>query len=327
MNPNQSCARVIAVHKERYALYDEIHGEYYGKLKSSEYYYQSNMPFPVTGDMVMCQYNEYGDSVITLTMERKSFIQRFDAWNATNAQAIAANVDEIFILTSANHDFNLKRLHRYLAACNQNNVHCTIVITKADTTNEIEYYLEKVRQDMPEANVLAISAKTGWHVDEIRKTMIPGSISVFLGSSGVGKSTLVNALAGREVMDVNGIREDDSKGRHTTTHRQMIFLDNGAMLIDVPGMRELALLYAWEGLQRVFHSIDELEGMCRFSDCTHNREPGCAVRQAIENKTLDEKVLQEYLALQKEAKRMKRVKEIQISKNRKNLKRPKPWED
>ena len=140
-------ARIIAVHKERYALWDEEHGEYYGKLKASNYYHLSLTPYPVTGDLVKCQYNTMGDSVVLETLPRKTFIQRFDAWNATNAQAIAANVDEIFILTSANHDFNLKRLHRYLAACKQGRANCTIVITKADVCEHPEELLEKAKKE------------------------------------------------------------------------------------------------------------------------------------------------------------------------------------
>ncbi|MBQ4640143.1 MAG: ribosome small subunit-dependent GTPase A [Clostridia bacterium] len=321
MNSTEIKAMVIAVHKERYALYDETNGEYYGKLKSSNYHYAQLYPYPVTGDYVICQHNPLGDSVILETLERKSFIQRFDAWSASNAQAIAANVDEIFILTSANHDFNLKRLHRYLAACRQENAHCTILITKADTAEDIDAYLLAAKSDMPDVEVIAISAKTGWQLDKVKEKMKPGKVSVFLGSSGVGKSTLVNALAGREVMDVNGIREDDSKGRHTTTHRQMIFLDNGAMVIDVPGMRELALLDAQEGLNRTFRSVSELEKMCRFSDCKHQNEPGCAVRAALENGSLTQKELDEFKTLQKEAKRIRRDRDIMVSKYRKEMRK------
>ena len=319
MNSNESIARIIAVHKERYALWDEEHGEYYGKLKASHFYHNSRFPYPVTGDLVKYQYVETGDSVITETLPRKTYIQRFDAWSASNAQAIAANVDEVFILTSANHDFNLKRLHRYLAVCRQGKAHCTVVITKADVNPFAEDLLQVAKMDLPDTDVLLISAMTGQGIDEIEARMPAGSISVFLGSSGVGKSTLVNYLAGREVMDVNGIREDDSKGRHTTTHRQMIFLENGAMVIDVPGMRELALLDAEEGLQQTFKTVADFEGQCRFSDCTHENEPGCAVRAAIERGELTEKTLREYKSLQTEAKRKRRDWAIAVSKHRKEL--------
>lgn len=319
MNANDCIARIIAVHKERYALWDEEHGEYYAKLKASQYYHNSRFPYPVTGDLVKCQYIETGDSIILETLSRKTFIQRFDAWSASNAQAIAANVDEVFILTSANHDFNLKRLHRYLAVCRQGNAHCTVVITKADVNPFAEDLLQVAKLDLPDTDVLLISAKTGQGIDAIEERMPEGSISVFLGSSGVGKSTLVNYLAGSEVMDVNGIREDDSKGRHTTTHRQMIFLPNGAMVIDVPGMRELALLDAEEGLQQTFKTVADFEGQCRFSDCRHEKEPGCAVRAAIERGELSEKTLREYKSLQEEAKRKRRDWAIMVSKHRKEL--------
>lgn len=314
-------ARIIAVHKERYALYDESHGEYYGKLKASNYYHMALTPYPVTGDLVKCQYNQLGDSVILETMPRKTFIQRFDAWNASNAQAIAANVNQIFILTSANHDFNLKRLHRYLAACKQGNAHCTIVITKADACAKPEEILCRAQKDMPDEEIILISAVSGLGLEAIKEKMTEGSISVFLGSSGVGKSTLVNTLAGRQVMDINGIREDDSKGRHTTTHRQMVFLDNGAMVIDVPGMRELALLDAEEGLNQTFRTVSDYSEQCRFSDCSHEREPGCAVRAAIARGELTMEALQEYKNLQKEAARKERREwAVMVSKHRKELK-------
>lgn len=316
---SENIARIIAVHKERYVLRDDEYGEYFGKLKASNYYHLSQSPFPVTGDMVKVQFNPMGDSVITQTLPRHSFIQRFDAWKAHNAQAIAANVDEIFILTSANHDFNLKRLHRYLAACRQGTANCTILLTKADLTADTRYYMEQLEKDMPDVESLPVSAKNGLNIDIVQGKMKQGTVSVFLGSSGVGKSTLVNLLAGREVMDVNGIREDDSKGRHTTTHRQMVFLDNGAMVIDVPGMREFALLEAEEGLNRTFASVSDLAMQCRFSDCTHRSEPGCAVRAAIESGEITRKELDEYQALQKEACRSKREFAIEVSKYRKVL--------
>lgn len=320
MSTQEMFARIIAVHKERYHLYSEEHGEFFGKLKASNYYHLSLFPYPVTGDMVKYQYNENGDSIILETLERRTFIQRFDAWTASNAQAIAANIDEIFILTSANHDFNIKRLHRYLAACKQGGANCTIVITKADLTENAMDLQQQIEEDMPDMEVIVISATTGLNIDKIREKMKKGTVSVFLGSSGVGKSTLVNCLAGRKVMDVNGIREDDSKGRHTTTHRQMIFLDNGAMVIDVPGMRELALLDAEEGLKETFKTVADFEGMCKFSDCTHQNEPGCAVKAAIERGELIEAALQEYKNLQKEARRMRRERDVMVSKYRKVLK-------
>lgn len=318
---NKHIARIIAVHKERYALWNEDIGEYYGKLKASNYYHMALTPYPVTGDLVKCQYNELGDSVILETLPRKTFIQRFDAWNASNAQAIAANVNQIFILTSANHDFNLKRLHRYLAACKQGNAQCTILITKADACEKPEEILSKAKKDMPDEEIILISAVSGLGLDAIKEKMTEGSISVFLGSSGVGKSTLVNTLAGRQVMDINGIREDDSKGRHTTTHRQMVFLDNGAMVIDVPGMRELALLDAEEGLNQTFRTVSDFAEQCRFSDCSHEREPGCAVRAAIARGELTTEALQEYKNLQKEAARKERREmAVMVSKHRKELK-------
>lgn len=297
-------ARIIAVHKERYQLYSQAHGELFAQLKPA-IYYQSGAPlFPTAGDIVSCLHNPLGDSLIIDTLPRKSFFQRFDAFSAGRPQAIAANFDTVFILTSANHDFNSKRLHRYLSAARSSGAAYAIVITKADVTSQIEKYIQDAKTAAGEScPVFAISASLGWGLDRVAAYLAPNSVSVFLGSSGVGKSTLVNALAGKTIMDVNGIREDDSKGRHTTTRRQMIRLDSGAWILDTPGMREFGLSDAQEGVSETFSDIEAIMDNCRFSNCTHSHEPGCAIKAAIEAGTLSQARWEEYQVLAKEARR------------------------
>ena len=176
-----------------------------------------------------------------------------------------------------------------------------VILTKADLTQDYSEYLALAKQTAIGVDVCVISAKTGHGIDGLVDYIKDGKTIVFLGSSGVGKSSLVNALAGKEVMLVNDIREDDSKGRHTTTHRQLIRLDNGVMIIDTPGMRELGIWDVSEGLSESFSDVEQYLGQCKFSDCKHQKEPGCAIKTALENKSLANERWESYLTLKKEA--------------------------
>lgn len=315
-----SIARVMAVHKERYLLQTENGVECFARLKASVYFHQAEETYPVTGDFVAVWPNPDGDALIVKTLPRRTLFQRYDGFaGGRNAQAVAANFDTVLLLTSANHDFNPKRLHRYLAAARQSGAQYAIVITKADQAPDIAPFLASARAAAPDCPVLAISAVTGQGLSNVRQYLMPGSVTVFLGSSGVGKSTLVNALAGRQVMDVNGIREDDSKGRHTTTHRQMLTLDNGAMIMDTPGMRELGLVDAEAGVGENFAVLADLAGRCRFSNCTHTHEPGCAVRAAIESGEITADQWAEYQALNREARRKSKEEWAAISRRQKAI--------
>ena len=312
-------ARVIAVHKERYQLMMDEE-TCFAHLKDSVYYHQCAMPYPTAGDFVRCLPNPYGDALILETLPRKTFFQRFDAFSAgRDSQAIAANFDTVLILTSANHDFNEKRLHRYLIAARQSSAVYAILVTKADAAENAEEYLLKAKSAAGDCPVHLVSAVTGQGLDAVRPYLRPGSVTVFLGSSGVGKSTLVNALAGRVVMDTNGIREDDSKGRHTTTRRQIISLDDGAMIMDTPGMRELGLIDAEDGLGDTFGDIGRIAAQCHFANCTHAHEPGCAVQAALEAGEITLAAWQEYQALQKEARRKTRQGQMERTQRQKAI--------
>lgn len=292
-------ARITAVFKERYALVCE-YGEIYGKLKTKEYF-GGFEEFPTTGDFVLINYNLSGDSQIIKTLPRRTFFSRRDPTPGRGEQAVASNFDYVFIMQSLNQDFNAKRMERYLTLAWQSGAVPVIVLTKADLAEEYDSYIRIAESLAADASVHVVSAKTGAGLDALAGYMTPGKTIVFLGSSGIGKSSLVNALAKKEIMTVNGIREDDSKGRHTTTHRQMIMLEGGAMIIDTPGMRELGMWEVSGGLDMAFSDVEQYLGKCRFSDCRHRTEPGCAIREAIANGELSRKRWESYTALQKEA--------------------------
>lgn len=294
-------ARITAVYKERYELICE-YGHTFGRLKTSIYYLGGLEDFPTTGDFVLVNYNPSGDSQIIKTLKRKSFFSRRDPTPGRGEQAVAANFDYVFIMQSLNFNFNLKRLERYLTLAWQSGAVPVVILTKADL---VEDYSEQMRASQKVAagvGVYAISAITGFGLDTLKDYLKPRKTIVFLGSSGVGKSSLVNALAGQEIMAIGDIREDDSRGRHTTTHRQLIMLPSGVMIIDTPGMRELGMWDVSTGLGEAFSDVESFFGRCKFSDCRHQTEPGCAVRAAIKSGELSSERWDSYLKLKREAK-------------------------
>lgn len=302
---NLMVARIIEEHKGQYKILTEL-GEKRAVLKGT-YIHKAVNPsdFPAVGDFVMVDFNKAGDAIIYELLQRKSKFSRSRSKGREDErdsieQVVAANFDYVFIMASLNQDFNLRRLERYLTAAWQSGAIPVLVLTKADLCSDFSI-LSEINSVAVGVEVYTISSFTGEGLDNIKKYFIEGKTIVFLGSSGVGKSTLVNCLLGEEKMKVNTIRKDDSKGRHTTTHRQLISLPTGAMIIDTPGMRELALWDSEEGISNSFSDIKKLATMCKFSDCTHSREPQCAVKKAIEDGTLDIGRYESYVKLQREA--------------------------
>jgi len=292
-------ARITAVHKERFEVVCE-YGETGARLKTSEYY-NGNEEFPTTGDFVLMIHNPYGDSLITSTLPRRTCFSRRDPTPGRGEQMVAANFDYVFIMQSLNLDFNPKRMERYITAAWQSGAVPVVVLTKADLAEDYSEYLKAAQNSALGVDIHVVSSHTGYGLDTLEKYLEPGKTLVFLGSSGVGKSSLVNAIAREDIMSVSGIREDDSKGRHTTTHRQLLMMKNGAMIIDTPGMRELGMWDVSQGLGEAFADVEKFFENCRFRDCTHTAEPGCAVRTALENGELSAERWENYCKLKGEA--------------------------
>ena len=293
---------ITAVHRERYEV--RVNGEdLYARLKAGIYFTDHcEEEFPTVGDNVELEYNPLGDCLIIKTLERKTAFSRKDPDVGMGEQIVAANFDYVFILMSLNFDFNLKRLERYLTVSWQSGGQPVIVLTKADIAEDTQEKLELVNQIALGVDVCVVSAVTGEGMEQLEKFLVPEKTAVFLGSSGVGKSTFTNYLLGKELMETGEIREDDSKGHHTTTHRQLFVMDNGARIIDTPGMRELGMWIVDDGIDFSFSDINDLIIQCRFSNCTHNGEPGCAVAQALKEGTLTEKRWKNYWKIQRESK-------------------------
>lgn len=236
-------------------------------------------------------------------LERRSLFKRKSAGKDRRVQLLAANVDTLLFVTSANDDFNLPRLERYLALAAEAEVTPVVVITKADLAADIDDYVGPARALMRGLIVEAFDARDAKGVASLAPWFGRGQTLALLGSSGVGKSTIVNTLAGQALQHTQGIREDDGKGRHTTSGRSLHRLPTGAWIMDTPGMRELQVVDVAEGLDEVFEDVSALVTACRFSDCTHDKEPGCAVQAALASGTLEPERLKRYQKLQREDRR------------------------
>jgi ribosome biogenesis GTPase len=258
--------------------------------------------FPVTGDWVaVAARPSEGRATIKQLLPRSGVFRRRAAGpGAPRAQVVAANVDIALLLASLNADLSVRRMERYLAAVWEGRAEPVIVLTKSDMCDDIEPLkaaIEAVAFGVP---VHVISALTGDGLGELAKQLTTGKTAVLLGSSGVGKSTLVNALAGKILMQTQAVVEGDSLGRHTTTHRELVLLPSGALILDTPGMRELGLWDADSGVSAAFGDVEALATACRFHDCRHGSEPGCAVQAALADGTLDHARWNSYGKLQRE---------------------------
>ncbi|MCL2201249.1 MAG: ribosome small subunit-dependent GTPase A [Oscillospiraceae bacterium] len=294
-------ARVTAVHKGRFELASN-RGVHFGRLKAGAYYGNELAIFPTVGDFVLTTEEESGDCLIVKTLPRRSSFARLDPDpSGGREQAVAANFDYVFIMSSLNQDFNLNRIERYLILTRSSGAVPVVILTKADLAPDAEMSVQLVQAIAGDAEVIPVSSRDGTGLERLIKYTATGKTVVFLGMSGVGKSTLTNALMGADVMEVSEIREDDARGRHTTTHRQMSMLPSGAMVIDTPGMRSIGMWDADEGLSETFTDVEELMSSCRFSDCRHESEPGCAINEALEDGRLTKARFERYHALKRES--------------------------
>lgn len=269
---------------------------------------------PVVGDWVAMSVNSAERSAtIHAILPRRTAFTRRAADSLQTPQVVAANVDLAFIVTSMNGDLNPRRIERYLAAAWQSGARPVVVLTKADLMAEAESPAAEIEALAAGCPVVSISARQGVGLDALLAHLAPGETCVLIGSSGVGKSTLVNVLLGEQRMATAAVREADDKGRHTTSHRELVLLPGGGLIIDTPGVREIGLVDADEGVSAVFDDIEALTQQCKFSDCAHTNEPGCAVQAAIKAGTLDpdrwahfQKLGQELAAMEEKAERAAR---------------------
>jgi ribosome biogenesis GTPase / thiamine phosphate phosphatase len=261
----------------------------------------SRRELPAVGDWVMVRKRpDDGRGAIIAVLPRRSWFSRRMAGPVTDEQVVAANVDVVFIVMSLDFDFSLRRLERYLLLARESGASPVVLLTKPDVCEDVPARLAEVTALTGDVPVHVVSPKLGEGLDRVAGHLPAGKTGALLGSSGVGKSTIINRLVGRDVQKTRDIREADSKGRHTTTHRQLVFLPNGGFLIDTPGMRELQLWDVGEAVRETFDEIEALAIDCRFTDCRHRDEPRCAVKAAVEDGRLSAARLESYLKLQDE---------------------------
>jgi ribosome biogenesis GTPase / thiamine phosphate phosphatase len=302
--PHCRVARVTAVDRDSYLVRNEtceVLAEVTGNFLYSA---ESELDLPAVGDWAVVQYHNADTfAIIHALFPRKSILRRKTPGKKIAYQVIAANIDVAFIVQSCESNFNLRRLERYLVMVNEGQIEPVLLLTKSDlvSSDQLAQEVAAVRQANIHCEIIALSAATGDGLDQLRQVLGAGKTYCLLGSSGVGKTTLVNQLIGQNRFEVNAVRDFDGKGRHTTTRRQLIVLDQGAMLIDTPGMRELGNIGADSGLVESFSDIGELVRGCRFANCTHTTEIGCALLAALENGDLNQERYQSYLSLLKES--------------------------
>ena len=293
-------ARVSQQHRDLYKVISEQ-----GELKagvSGKYIYnaEDQFNFPAVGDWVMIDRtnDDSGNAIIHHVLRRKSVFRRQAAGTANEQQVIAANIDTVIICMSLNSDFNLRRIERYLAIAWDSLATPVIALTKSDLCEDLQQKIDEILAVSVGVDVIACSSKKEGY-DAVEAYLEEGKTIAFIGSSGVGKSTLINRLMGNDLLAVKDIREGDDKGRHTTTHRQLFLLPNGGIVIDTPGMRELQIYSA--NLSKTFEDVEEIAKSCKYGDCSHGAEPGCMIRKAIENGSLLQERFESYLKLQREA--------------------------
>lgn len=301
LGPGQSLARVMTVDRGAFLVQGE-QGETLAELSGRYRFAVDSAPdLPCVGDWVCVEQASPTLAIIHAVLPRKTVLRRKCAGKTVDFQMIAANLDVAFIVQSCHYDFNIRRLERYLVAASEGRIEPVVILSKTDlvTPEALDAMMARIREAGISVHLLPVSNKTGSGLEAFRQRLLPGRTFCLLGSSGVGKTTLINRLLGRDTLDTRAVSET-GEGVHTTSRRQLFVLDGGAMLVDTPGMRELGLLGAGEGVEDSFADIRALSRTCRFANCTHTREPGCAVRTAMEAGDLGEARYQSYLKLKRE---------------------------
>lgn len=321
--------RIIAEHKERYTIKNNI-GEYEAEITGTMRFSAKNREdFPAVGDWVAFHSYENCNAIIHKILPRFSEIKRQAVGRFGEVQLIATNIDFAFLIQAVDRDFNLNRLERYISLCYSAKVSPVIVLTKSDLIGErqLSELKKSISARINNIPVIAISNETQEGYETLKSIIGPGKTYCMLGSSGVGKSTLMNNLSGSSLMKTDAISTHTSKGRHTTSHRELIVLESGGILIDNPGMREVGIADSESGIESAFDQIIRLSRDCRYIDCTHTNEPGCSVVEAIEKGEIDHKSYENYLKMKRERTHFessleeKRKKDKEFGKTMKNYKK------
>lgn len=294
--------RVIAEHKERYVV-KSAKGEYDAEITGHmRYTAKSREDFPAVGDWVAMSTYDVDFAIIHNILPRSSTIKRQAVGQFGEVQIIGTNIDYAFLVQAIDRDFNINRLERYLTICNSSQVSPIIVLTKTDLIDDqhLTEIIDSIKLRIDHVQIIAVSNETQQGYEALRKVIAKGRTYCMLGSSGVGKSTLLNNLSGRAIMKTDAISESNNKGRHVTSHRELIVLEDGGILIDNPGMREVGIADTASGLETTFDKIISLSKKCKFNDCTHMTETGCAVLEAVEKGEIDSSSYENYQKMQRE---------------------------
>lgn len=294
--------RIISEHKERYIVKTkkgEFDAEITGNLR---YTANTREDFPAVGDWVAI--SEYDDNKVLIhsIFPRKTIIERQTVGKQGEKQIIATNVDFAFIVQAIDNNFNINRIERYLTICNETNVKPIIILNKIDLINDaaLTDLITRVQERVKQVPIIAISNESKKGLEKLKEYIVEGKTYCLLGSSGVGKSSLLNNLSGKELMKTNTISASSNKGRHVTSHRELIVLENGGIIIDNPGIREVGIADSVGGLEKTFDKIVELSKNCKFKDCTHTIEIDCAVIEAVESEKVDKLFYENYLKMKRE---------------------------
>lgn len=299
---NFEIGRVILEHKERYII-KTINGEFEAEITGNMRFNAKNREdFPAVGDWVTLKTYESDFAIIHHILPRFSTIKRQAIGKFGEVQIIATNIDYAFLVQAVDRDFNINRLERYLTICNSSNVKPIIILTKTDLIdeNQINEIINSIKVRINNVPIIPISNETKEGYEIINAIIEKGKTYCMLGSSGVGKSTLLNNLSGKILMRTDAISQSTNKGKHVTSHRELIILENGGILIDNPGMREVGIADTASGLETTFDMIVRLSSHCRFKDCTHTNEKGCAVLEAVEKGGIDKASYENYLKMERE---------------------------
>ncbi len=297
-----SLGRIIAEHKERYIVKtpeQELEAEVIGNLRFTA---QSRADFPAVGDWVAFSPFDDDKAIIHGILPRYSLIERQAVGKKGEKQIIATNIDYAFIVQSANRDFNINRFERYITICHSGGVKPILVLSKIDliSSEELSLLLQNLKERINNLPIIEISNETKEGIDQIKELMESGKTYCLLGSSGVGKSSLLNSLTGNDQIKTGEISQQIQRGKHVTTHRELHLLPEGGIIIDNPGMREVGTADAHDGLESTFDHIIELAQDCKFKDCSHTSEVGCAVLEAVKNDIIDSSTYENYLKMTRE---------------------------